>query len=178
MNEQWWHNVAETSSPLPNWHESGSNQDQLGHQEEFSAVPLSTNLRSAKMKKCCEASYVSILSLSIESYLHSPQTPRVLLWVSPQQNRAWVSPATWVCIIWPDQKLPLQTKTLNCKPAPMKCSPLQECHGHKSLPSNENPTKRTSRDYPPWSSWLHPRNGRVARDMYIGRPNLSRKRLM
>jgi hypothetical protein len=41
MNQQWWHDPAETPGLNESAQVSRSHQDQEGHQEKFSAVPLS-----------------------------------------------------------------------------------------------------------------------------------------
>ena len=79
----------------------GSNQNQPNNQG-FSALPLSVKWGTAKTRHKTIASFASIRSLSIESYLYSLQTSHVLLQVLPQQY------TMWVCIIWHIQKFLLQ----------------------------------------------------------------------
>jgi hypothetical protein len=123
MNQQQRHDPAETVRSPRSQHKSVL-QNQQGPQEKFFAVLLSTKWRSAKIQyqiptKCCKFIYASSLcppitvpsSLSIESYLYSPQMSLILPWVLPKQNTMWVclnKTLSLVCVTWHNQKLPLQ----------------------------------------------------------------------
>ena len=67
---------------------SRNHQDQLECLEKFSATPLNDVKFSQDVRpmKRCKASYARALSLSIEYYLYSLQTSRVLPQVVSQQN--------------------------------------------------------------------------------------------
>ena len=101
MNQQWWHDPAETARPPPNLQESvrATRVNQMPKDVLCNAsLNEETTSKDLRPMKHCKASYASVPSLSIESYLYSLQT-------SPMgQNNTWVS----VWITWNIQKLLLQ----------------------------------------------------------------------
>ena len=93
MNQQWWHDPAETARPLLNQHESVGATRISGDTRRSSLAWLSQWLRDMRPVRCCKSSYANAPSLQIA---------RVFSWVWPQQN------ITWVCITWHNQKFLLQ----------------------------------------------------------------------
>lgn len=90
----------------------GSDQDQPECLENFSAVPLNEVKISQDVRplKCCKASYARTLSLSIGSYLYSPNTcPPIGLASAKQHMNLPQQNTRRLCITVYSQKLILQT---------------------------------------------------------------------
>lgn len=93
INQQQWHGVAETTRPLPNPHESewpgAAGMPECLWCASLKEVKISEE-EGRRATKRCRTSYSSLLSLLVESWLHSLQTSLVLPWVLPQQNTKWI----------------------------------------------------------------------------------------
>lgn len=81
MNQQWWHSLAETARPQLNQHESAgetrTNKD-ARRSSLLRLSQLSEDQQRRETKDVLQSQLCKPLSLSIESYLYSIQTSRVL----------------------------------------------------------------------------------------------------
>lgn len=79
MDQQWQHNPEETVRPLPNWYKSAERKKGLKSEVScFSSLSEVKISKDAGPMKYCMANCTNTFSLSLESYLYSLQTSRVL----------------------------------------------------------------------------------------------------
>jgi hypothetical protein len=104
LHQQRWPDPTETTRPPPNWHKSAevmwSSWDDSRKSSLLSVLQWRYHQRHETTKHW-KASYASIPSQSIESYLYFLLTSHILPHILSQQN------TTWVYITWHNQKLPL-----------------------------------------------------------------------
>ena len=79
VNQQHPHNPEETVRPLPNWYKSAERKKGLKSEVScFSSLSEVKISKDAGPMKYCMANCTNTFSLSLESYLYSLQTSRVL----------------------------------------------------------------------------------------------------
>lgn len=104
MYQQQWHDPAETARPPMNQHNqhepAGATRRAGTSGECFCSASLNevkiSEFKDTRPRKHCKTSYISPPPLSVESYLYSLQTTRVL---SHYMSLSWQN-STWVCISW------------------------------------------------------------------------------